>query len=135
LRLRFDDRDLNLLRGAEHVRGAALAHHPRPDELRDALSLSRSGSKLAHASPGASVNLEENEVKLLVQAIRFATSEVHWLSDQANQARAANQAERQASVLTSFPELTERGLWRSFGLCRDLERLADRLQHALSSHP
>jgi hypothetical protein len=132
LRLRFDGRDLSLLRGAEQVRGAALAHHARPEELRDALTLSRAGSKLAHASPGASVNLEESEVKLLVAAIHFATSEVHWVSDQANQARPSG--ERQASVLTSFPELTERGLWRSYGLCRDLENLAARLQHALSGH-
>ena len=130
LRLRFDDRELGLLRGAEHVRGASLAHTARPDTLRDALSLARVGSKLAHARPGASVSLEESEVKLLLEAIRFATSEVHWVSDQAN--RGGPAGERQASVLKGFPELAERGLWRSYAVCRDLDGLAARLRKALS---
>jgi hypothetical protein len=131
LRLRFDDRELGLLRGAEQVRGASLAHHARPELLRDALSLSRVGTKLAHARPGASVVLEESEVKLLVEAVRFATSEIHWVSDQANRGQAPG--ERHVTVLKGFPELAERGLWRSYAVCRDLDGLAARLRTALSA--
>jgi hypothetical protein len=129
--LRFDARELGLLRGAEQVRGATLAHHARPDLLRDALSLARAGTKLAHARADASVTLEEIEVKLLLDAIRFATSEVHWVSDQSNQGRPGG--ERQTAVLEAFPELAERGLWRSYAVCRDLDGLAARLQKALSA--
>jgi hypothetical protein len=132
LRLRFDERELGLLRGAEQVRGASLAHNARPDLLRDALSLSRAGTKLARARPGSSITLDESEVRLLLDAIRFATSEVHWVSDQAAR-QGAPTGERQASVLKGFPELAERGLWRSFAVCRDLDTLAARLQKALSS--
>jgi hypothetical protein len=138
LRLRFDERELSLLRGAEQVRGAALAHGARPEALRNALSLSRAGHKLAHAHPGSSIILDEGEVQLLLDALHFATTEVHWVSDQANQSAAAGApgrptAERQASVMSGFPELKERGLWRTFGLCRELEGVASRLQNALSA--
>jgi hypothetical protein len=132
LRLRFDDRELGLLRGAEQVRGASLAHHARPDLLRDALSLSRAGAKLAHARPGTATTLDESEVKLLVDAIRFATGEIHWVSDQAAR-QPGTSGERQTAVLNSFPELAERGLWRSYAVCRDLDGLAARLQKALSA--
>ena len=131
MRLRFDDRELGLLRGAEQVRGASLAHNARPDLLRDALSLSRAGTKLAHARPGASVVLDESEVKLLLDAIRFATGEIHWVSDQASQGHATG--ERQSAVLKGFPELAERGLWRSYAVCRDLDGLSTRLQKALAA--
>lgn len=53
LRLRFDARDLVLLRAAEHVQGAALANMPRPDVLRTALNLARAGHKLGAAAPGS----------------------------------------------------------------------------------
>jgi hypothetical protein len=130
--LRFEERELGLLRGAEQVRGAALAHNARPDLLRDALSLSRAGAKLGHARPGASVTLDESEVKLLLDAIRFATAEIHWVSDQAaRQAGAAN--ERHKAVLSGFPELVERGLWRSYAVCRDLDGVAARLHKALAA--
>jgi hypothetical protein len=128
LRLRFDERELSLLRGAEEVRGVSLAHNARPDVLRSALSLSRAGHKLAHARGGASVVLDEGEVRLLAEALRFATAEIHWVSD-----NHAETGERQATVLRAFPELTERGLWRTFGLCRELDALADRLRKALSA--
>ena len=131
LRLRFDERELGLVRGAEQVRGASLAHHARPDLLRDALSLSRAGAKLAHARPGSSVTLDESEVKLLVDAIRFASGEIHWVSDQAAR-QGSPSGERQNAVFQAFPELAERGLWRSFAVCRDLDGLAARLQRALS---
>jgi hypothetical protein len=132
LRLRFDERELGLLRGAEQLRGASLAHRPRPDLLRDALSLSRAGAKLAHARQGTSITLDESEVKLLVDAIRFATAEIHWVSDQAARQAGASDA-RHTAVLNGFPELAERGLWRSFAVCRDLDGLAARLQKALSA--
>ena len=130
LRLRFDDRELSLLRGAEQVRGASLAHNARPEVLREALSLSRAGHKLAHAAPGAAIVLEETEVRLLLDAVRFATREVHWVSEQAH--RQEPPGPRQAAVFKGFPELSERGLWRSFGVSRELEALAARLHKALS---
>ena len=55
LRLRFDARELVLLRAAEQVQGAALANMPRPDVLRTALNLARVGHKLGAAAPGVSV--------------------------------------------------------------------------------
>jgi hypothetical protein len=39
---------------------------------------------------------------------------------------------RQNAVLTAFPELVEKGVWRSFGLHRELEAIAARLRAALS---
>ena len=55
---------------------------------------------------------------------------MHWVSGQAGDAAATD---RQSAVLKNFPELSERGLWRAFGLCRDLETVATRLQKARSS--
>jgi hypothetical protein len=129
LRLRFDQRELALLRAAEQVRGVALALTPRPDDLRTALSLARAGHKLAVAAPGASVSLEENEVNLLLAALRHTTDEVQ------RAARAQNEqdARRRDVVAAAFPELAELGGWRTFGLTRELEALAARLQTALSS--
>jgi hypothetical protein len=129
LRLRFDQRDLALLQAAEQVRGVALAHTPRPDDLRTALSLARAGHKLAGAAPGASVSLDENEVNLLLAALRYTTDEVQRISRSTND---HDDRQRQA-VAAAFPELVELGGWRSFGLTRELEALAARLQTALSS--
>ena len=120
LRLRFDERELVLVRAAEQVRGVALAHTPRPDDLRTALGLARAGHKLAAAAPGASVSLEETEVNLLVAALRYTTDEVQ-------------RETRSEAIATAFPELVELGGWRSFGLTRELEALTTRLQTALSS--
>jgi hypothetical protein len=78
LRFRFDDRELTLLRGAEHVRGAAMAHAPRPEQLRTALKLAKAGHKLGVAHAGVSVTLEEGELQLLLEAVRYATDEIHW---------------------------------------------------------
>ena len=129
LRLRFDQRELALLRAAEQVRGVALAHTPRPDDLRTALSLARAGHKLGAAAPGASVSLEENEVNLLLAALRYTTDEVQRASRTEN-----NQDPRQReAIATAFPELVELGGWRSFGLTRELEALTARLQNAVSS--
>jgi hypothetical protein len=133
LRLRFDERELSLLRGAEQVRGASLAHNPRPEVLRSALALARTGHKLAHAAPRVTVSLEEPEVRLLIEALRFAIHEVHWVGDQSHADEVAAAADRRATVLRSFPELTERGLWRTFGVCRELDALGSRLQRAVSS--
>jgi len=33
--------------------------------------------------------------------------------------------------MSAFPELAQKGLWRSFGLVRELEAVAARLQEAL----
>jgi hypothetical protein len=129
LRLRFDQRELALLRAAEQVRGAALAHTPRPDDLRTGLSLARAGHKLASAAPGASVSLEENEVNLLLAALRYTTDEVLRASRATD---GVGSREREA-VTAAFPELVELGGWRSFGLTRELEALAIRLHTALAS--
>jgi hypothetical protein len=129
LRLRFDERELVLLRGAEQVRGAALAHTSRPAQLRMALNLAKAGHKLGHADAGSSVSLEEGELSLLLEAVRYAIDEVH------RAARPSDDSEdrRREAVMAAFPELVERGAWRSFGLGRELEALATRLQTALKS--
>jgi len=145
LRLRFEARDLVLLRGAEHVRGTALAHAPRPGPtgLRSALTLAKAGHKLGAAAPGQSITLDEQEVALLVEALKFATTEVQWASRQGAQADpevrvgtrppSDDAPARRQAVLDAFPELVERGLWRGFGLSRELESLGHRLEKALTS--
>jgi hypothetical protein len=129
LRLRFDDRELFLLKGAEQIRGVSLAHTPRPDVLRTALNLAKAGHKLAQATPGASISLGESEVVLLLEAARFATDEVQW----AARANDGPDSPRRDAVLNAYPELVDKGVWRSFGLARELEALAVRLQTALAS--
>jgi hypothetical protein len=129
LRLRFEQRELTLLKGAEQLRGAALAHTARPQVLRTALSLAKAGHKLSVAVAGSSAVFDEGEVRLLLEAVRFATDEVRA----ATRGQADHDARRQEAVLSAFPELVERGVWRSFGLTRELETLAARLQTALSS--
>ena len=129
MRLRFDERELELLRGAEKVRGAALASHNRPDELRGALSLAKAGNKLRYAVAGPSLTFEETELKQLLGAVRFTEAEVHWTAGQQNE-----QLDNRARVVVNaFPELVERGLWRSFSLTRELDQLAQRLELALRS--
>ncbi len=129
LRLRFEERELTLLKGAEHLRGVALAQTARPQVLRTALNLAKAGHKLGVAVPGSSVSLEEGELRLLLEALRFATAEVRW----ATRAQEDHDARRREAVLAAFPELVDRGVWRSFGLSRELETLAARLQTALNS--
>jgi len=129
LRLRFDERELVLLRGAEQARGAALAHHPRPDMLRSALTLSKAGQRLRQASAGTSLTFEESEVQLLLESTRFANEEVHWAAAQ----RETGADPRRDAVLAAFPELVERGPWRSYGLTRELDDLTQRLEGALRS--
>jgi hypothetical protein len=131
LRLRFDERELALLKGAEQVRGSALAHAARPDQLRTALNLAKAGHKLGQAEAGASVSLEEGEVHLLLDAVRSATDEVQRVARLTDHGRDGDQG--RDAVLVAFPELVERGVWRSFGLTRELEALAGRLQTALTS--
>jgi hypothetical protein len=128
LRLRFDEREQVLLKGAEQVRGAALASTPRPDVLRSALSLAKAARKLAHARPAASVSLEEPELRLLIEAVHFSIGEVRW----AAHAPEDDRSPRREAVLRGFPELVERGVWRGFGLSRELEELEVRLTSALS---
>lgn len=129
MRLRFDQRELALLQAAEQVRGVALARTPRPADLRTALSLARAGHKLTAAAPGASVSLEEQEVNLLLAALRFTLDEVQ----QASRSENDQQRRQRDAVAAAFPELTELGGWRSFGLTRELEALTARLQTALAS--
>jgi hypothetical protein len=129
LRLRFDQRELVLLRAAEQVRGVALAHTPRPDDLRTGLSLARVGHKLAAAGPGALVSLEENELNLLLAALRYTTDQVQ----RASRNQIDQDSRQREAVASAFPELVELGGWRSFGLTRELEALAARLKTALSS--
>jgi hypothetical protein len=122
LRLRFGERELELLRGSERIRGAAMAHTAGPAELRTALSLAKAGQKVAHAAPGATVVLEETELGLLLEAIRYAIPHI--------QAAARPSGDSEA-VMAAFPELVEKGSWRAFGLTRELEGLATRLASAL----
>jgi hypothetical protein len=129
LRLRFEARELELLRGAEHLRGLALAHVARPEVLRTALTLAKVGRKLGATRPGASVTLEESEVGLLLEALRYSKDEVQHASHQ----HEGDDAARHEAVMAAFPELAEKGLWRSFGLIRELEALIARLQTALTS--
>jgi hypothetical protein len=128
LHVRFDARELELLRCAEHLRGLALAHTARPDVLRTALTLAKAGHKLGVAAPGTSVGLEEGEVGLLLEALRFATEEVHH----AARPQDGQQTPREG-VLAAFPELVQKGMWRSFGLVRELEALSARLHAALKA--
>jgi hypothetical protein len=129
LRLRFEERELTLLKGSEQVRGVALARTARPQVLRTALNLAKAGHKLGVAAPGSSISLDEGEVGLLLEAVRFGTDEVRW----ATRAQADQDERRREAVLAAFPELVDRGVWRSFGLTRELETLATRLQTALNS--
>ncbi len=129
LRLRFEQRELALLKGAEQLRGAALARTARPQVLRTALNLAKAGRKLGVAAPGSSVILEQSELGLLLEALRFAIDEVRW----ATRAQEDQDTRRRALVLSAFPELADGGAWRSFGLTRELEALTTRLQTALNS--
>lgn len=122
LRLRFDQRELELLHGAEQVRGAAMARMSRPADLRTALSLAKAGQKVAHATPGTTVVLDETELGLLLDAVRYAVPEVQ---------AAARPTGDNSALMGAFPELAEKGAWRSFGLTRELEALAARLASAL----
>ena len=124
LRLRFDERELVLLRGAEKLKGASLAHTARPEVLRQALSLAKTGQKLGAAVPGGSVMLEESELGLLLDALHYAHEQLPYASD-------AENGHQRDAVLSAFPELVERGTWRSFGLGRELQALSGRLKLAL----
>jgi hypothetical protein len=130
LRLRFDARELQLLRGAERLRGTSMAHTARSDVLRSALSLAKAGQKVGRAVPGATLTLEEGELRLLLDAVRFAAQEVQW---GARRDDAESNARRDA-VLAAFPELVEKGTWRSFGLARELEAVAAKLADILKAH-
>jgi hypothetical protein len=99
--------------------------------LRTALTLAKAGQKLSVAAPGASVSLDEVEVGLLLEALHFAIEEIQWTFK--TKTHDEEDARRRDAVLTAFPELADRGRWRSFGLSRDLEALAARLQSALSA--
>ena len=127
LRVRFDEREVELLRGAERLRGTAMARTPRPDVLRSALSLAKAAQKVSRTTPGGSVTLDEGELSLLLEALQFASQEVPWAARRDD----GTEAERRQAVLDAFPELVTQGTWRSFGLARELEALAARLEAAL----
>jgi hypothetical protein len=129
LRLRFDERELILLRGSEQLRGLALARAAKPADLRAALNLARTGQKLGRVGPGSPVVLDEPEVGLLLDALGFARTELQW----AMRGASAEDPARRGDVLTSFPELGEKDAWRSFGIAREMESLQTRLQTALAS--
>ncbi|MBV9173478.1 MAG: hypothetical protein JOZ81_25730 [Chloroflexi bacterium] len=130
MRLRFEERELELLRGSEQLRGARLAQNGRPDGLRTALTLAKAGNKLRRASAGALISLDENELDLLLEAVRLAVDEVPWATNPAAEADPA----RRDSVFAAFPELVEKGLWRGFAVTRDLQAVAERLRLALHPH-
>jgi hypothetical protein len=127
LRLRFDQRELDLILGAERLRGAAIAREGGRDELRGALQLAKAGQKVGRSSAGGTVSLDEAELSVLINALRFAAREV----PQATRAE-LGEAPRREAAFAAFPELADKGSWRSFGLARDLEGVAARLTAALS---
>jgi hypothetical protein len=127
LRIRFDERELTLLKGAEHARGASLAHNPRPDMLRTALALSKAGQKLRHASPGASLTFEGPERQLLLEAVRLANGEIHWAIAQ----RDSGAVDRKQTS-GRLPGLVERGVAQLWPDAR-AGRLIQRLDVALRS--
>jgi hypothetical protein len=127
LRVRFDERELELVRGAERLRGAAMARSPRPDLLRTALKLAKTGQKVGRTSPGGSVSLDESELNLLLEALHFAAKEVPWAARRDD----GTEPERRQAVMDAFPELVEKGGWRSFGLAREIDAVATRLEAAL----
>ena len=124
MRLRFDARELELLRGAEQLRGAAIARSSGRDELRTALQLAKAGQKVGRSAAGASVSLDESELALLVEALRFSAREVPAVGHL--------EAARRDAIVAAFPELGESS-WRSFALGRELEAVAARLAAALES--
>ena len=130
LRFRFDREEIDLLRGAELVHGAHLAHRARPDALRAAMTLARAGHKLAQAIPGVSVSLADGETHALLEALRFAAGEVRWLSEPPADAESRAASERRQVIERAFPVLAA-SRWRSFGLSRSLDSLARRLELAL----
>lgn len=130
MRLRFDDRELNLLRGAESVRGAGLAHAGKPAELRAALNLAKLGRKLTGAIPGAIVSLEEGELTLVIEALDFTFAELHEVARLGEN----DYSPRHEAIQQAFPELRG-GAWRTFGITRELETLRGRLRQALESQP
>ena len=95
--------------------------------LRTALSLAKAGHKLAVAAPGALVSLEEPELALLQEALRCAIDDLQW----ASRASVGQDDTRRNAVLNAFPELVEKGSWRTFGLVREIEALGGRLHTAL----
>jgi hypothetical protein len=119
-----------LLRAAEQVHGAELARLSRPDTLRTALALAKVGRKLERAAPGTSVSLEESEALLLERALRAAAAEVKWLSDRVSETPGRETEMRRETLTRACPDLAERGRWKSFGLARDIEAVADRLAAA-----
>jgi hypothetical protein len=125
LRLRFEARELELLHGAEQLRGAAIARSSGREDLRTALQLAKAGQKVGRSVPGASVTLDEGELGLLVEAVRFAAREVQ----SAGRVGDAEAARREA-IFSAFPELID-NTWRGFALARELEALAARLTAAL----
>ena len=125
MRLRFDARELELLRGAEQLRGAAIARSSGREELRTALQLAKAGQKVGRSAPGGSISLDEGELSLLVEALRFAARE----APAALRADGPD-AQRRDAVFVAFPELAETS-WRSFALARELEALATRLTGVL----
>jgi hypothetical protein len=125
LRLRFCSRELVLLRGAEQLRGAAIARSSGREELRSALQLAKAGQKVGRSVPGATVSLDVGEVSLLVEALRFSAREV-----QAAGRFDGAEAGRREAILAAFPELGESS-WRSFAVGRELEAVAARLAGAL----
>jgi hypothetical protein len=131
LRLRFEQRELDVLKGAEQVRGAAMAHGTRPDVLRTALGLAKVGHKVGSAVSGGQLTLDEGELGLLVDALRFANQEVQWAARRQAGEESRGDAARRQAVLAAFPELVDKGPWRSFGLSRELDALAGRLAAAL----
>jgi hypothetical protein len=124
LRLRFDQRELQLLRGAEQLRGAAMARSSGREELRTALRLAKAGQKVGRSVPGAMVTLEERELGLLLEALQFSAREVQSAT------RFDADAARREAAFAAFPELVDAS-WRSYALARELDEEAARLAAAL----
>jgi len=72
LRLRFEERELTLLKGAEQLRGVALAQNARPQVLRTALNLAKAGHKTGVAAPGRVGQPGGDRGGAAAAAVRFA---------------------------------------------------------------
>lgn len=75
LHVRFNTAELRLLREAERHYGARLADADRPEALREALSLARTGGRVRGLLPGESVSLDVSDLLLLVAATRACLAE------------------------------------------------------------
>jgi hypothetical protein len=132
LRLRFDEDELALLQASERLWGSALAREARPQSLRSALALAKAARKLIGAKAGSMVSLEEPELQLVTDSVRYAAEELRWQAEEGAAAQDRGSAGRREAIAATFPDLAELGSWRGVGLKRAMDTLANRLDGSLN---